>query len=258
MKVFLERKECLSQAEIMGYCKEEFEESKQYELETHLVDCKLCSTAVETCVNKSMAGEMPELEDWSSFKQQLKPMASPNKIIKSETSNFNHIAAAAIIFLIATSGVLYWNHSKGERSFHKYEQAFDFTQDGFSFRGIEEEKTDSKGLLSAIELFNEKAYAESLRELDVFLAQQPENVVASFYKGMNALKLSKTEEAIHHLSICRINGELYYEDATWYLALAHLQKGDQKESLAILKELRMVKNGFYLEELERLIKELEE
>ncbi len=255
MEVFLKRKQCLSQAEIMGYLKETCKEEKLYEIETHLLDCELCSSAVEGYASMHSLEDPPVLKDWSGEAQ--KPSPASSKLEKrAPRFGFNQVAAAMVLLLVSVGGFAYWNHLATDRLYHRYEKVFDFAQEGFSFRGVA--TTDSKyaAIRAAIESFNAEAYEACLREMKALLVEQPENAVASFYGGMSALKLAKTSEAIHYLSICRINSDRYYEDASWYLALSYLQKGDQAAAKIVLEELQGIEDGYYEQEVVRLLTEL--
>ncbi|MFK8102214.1 MAG: hypothetical protein AB8G15_06815 [Saprospiraceae bacterium] len=255
MEVFLKRKQCLSQAEIMGYLKETCKEEKLYEIETHLLDCELCSSAVEGYASMHSQEDPPILQNWGGETQNLSPANSTlNK--RTPRFGFNQVAAALVLLLISVGGFAYWNHLAADRLYHRYEKVFDFAQEGFSFRGVATTDRKYAAIRAAIESFNAEAYEACLREMKVLLAEQPENAVASFYGGMSALKLAKTSEAIHYLSICRINSARYYEDASWYLALSHLQRGDKKEAKIILEELQGIENGYYEKEVVRLLTEL--
>lgn len=263
MKVFLERKHCLSQTELVAYLKETCSEEELHAIETHLLDCELCASAVEGYGSMyDVATETPQLKDWSVVAPQLMSRVAPEQVtekssVKSSLWGFNQIAAAAVMLLISLGSFLYWQHTTTERRYQRYAQSFDFTQEGFSYRGTHEQPTKYAALTAAIKKFNDRAYDESLRSTKALLETEPENLVASFYAGISALKLARTGEAIHYLSICRINSDRYYEDASWYLALAHLKAGAEEEAELILQELKGVEDGYYEEAVRSLLAELQ-
>ena len=245
--------ECLSKEEIRLYLKGELNEAARYRAENHLLDCPLCSDAVEGFAGEYNFDEDQELEDLKIVikKKIVEPTLSSNTNIFT----LNRIAAA-VIFLVVSSAVLfYWNTQKVENTILAEIQSSNNTMG--SVRGISDFEFGEL-YMEGIELFRNEKYQESLFFFENLLETQPENPTAHYFTGISALNLGELEQAIENLTYARLNDENFYEDATWQLILANLGIGNTTEAKALIDDLLKIEGGFYSSNAEKLKEKLEE
>ena len=102
--------ECLSQEEIRLYLKGELNEAARYRIENHLLDCPLCSDAVEGFASEYNFDENRELDELKTAINRK--IAEPPNLSKSTIFTLNRIAAAIIFLIISSATIFYWNTLK--------------------------------------------------------------------------------------------------------------------------------------------------
>ncbi len=244
---------CLSQDEIRLYLIGELDESSRYRVENHLLDCPLCSDAVEGFAenyNFDKDEQLDELKKAISKKSIQAPLRS-----KEIYWTLNRIAATILFIIVSTAVVVYWSTQSNEKNFlAEFQSSKDLIE---SVRGTEYFPVGNQ-YKEGLELFRNENYQESLFFFENMLVSQPESSVAHYFSGLSALNLGELEKAIENLSYARFNDENYYEVATWNLALANFGIGNTDEAKALITDLLKIEGGYYNDKAEQLLKKIEE
>ena len=253
MKDIFKPTTCLSSEEIKLYLTEQFNEQDQYKVENHLLDCELCSHAVEGFANHynfENDAQLGQLEEH----YQAKAVTANIHIKKASRFNLwkiNRLVAASLLIILIVASFLYWNSNTEERLFQAFYTPFEY--EDLSTVRSEGASTQQPAELKEIQdFYYNKEYQRSIFVANQFLETKPENTIAHFYVGLAYLEEEQFGEATDHLSIVRLNNPQYYEDATWYLIMTMLRKGDYGQAKLLLAELLKLKDGFYEKKAKKL------
>ncbi len=252
-KFVFQSKKCLSQDEIHLYLTGKIDEPSRYQIENHLLDCPLCSEAMEGFASEYRFDQDEQLEE---LKKNIKEKnTSATGIRKINFWTINRIAAAILFMVITVAGLLYWNAQSSERSFlAEFQSSTDLIESVRGGEGFPAGDQYNEG----IEFFRNENYRESLLFFDNLLESQPENSLAHYFSGLSALQLGELDKAIEDLTYVRLNDEKYYEDATWNLILANVGIDNREEAKELISDLLKIEGGFHNDKAEKLLKELEE
>ena len=255
MKDIFAKTQCLSADQIKAYLNGSLDEEARYEVENHLLDCELCSAAVQGFASHYHFEKDQQLE------QLADKFEPPNTVVETEIRPLqrsyrliNRIAAAAAIILLPLAAFLYWNAQSDERLFSQYFQTYD--SDYLALRG--ENDAVNPMLNRAMETYRQKDFLQSIPLFESYLETAPENTVAVFHAGMACIEAGQYKKAVRYLELVRLNDSDYYEDASWYLALAHLQLKETAEAVAVLLDLSKLKNGYYEKQVKALLPKLQQ
>ncbi|MEM9823478.1 MAG: hypothetical protein AAF985_20510 [Bacteroidota bacterium] len=262
MENIFAKTQCLSAQDIQRYLNAELSKSDQHRIERHLLDCPLCSAAVEGLANEH------DFEEHLEFQQIQEAIISKTrqsntkvqaKIEKLPTRNyrvlFNRIAAAILFCILTTAAYLNWQENEGERLFYAYHQGI--ANDALiAQRAAQIVDYQDPEMKKGIEYFNLKSYRESMDYFQVILEKNAENPAALFFTGLAALELGKYAKAAEHLALSRINHKEYYEQATWYLILAELKQNNQATVMDLLEDLSNSPDSSYRQKAMKLKAEL--
>jgi hypothetical protein len=98
------------------------------------------------------------------------------------------------------------------------------------------EKGDSDPIaVTAQTEFNNKDYSNAYQSLTTYLLESPEDTKAILAKGICALELDKTAEAIDIFTQIHTGNTALKNNGTWYLALSYLKQNDLEKTAAYLK-----------------------
>ena len=234
---------CLGHDEVQKYLQAQLNEQERFKVENHLLDCSLCSDAVEGFANHhNVESDLKEIK--TSIQERITAPTAKVRPLSASRFSFNNLAAAILMLLIPIAGYLYW---QGEGA-QQVAQAFDpinenkllaelRSGDGSDFQNAE--------LKKGMGYYDLKEYQKSLTHYQLALQQEPENTVASFFAGIVSLELGNAKEAIPYLIASRINDERFYDQSTWYLLMAHLKLNDKLEAKRLLEDLLKNKEGTY-------------
>ncbi len=244
---------CLSPSQVKDYIDDRLDKAKRFEVENHLLDCELCTAAIEgfsESYDFKVDQELEQLENL--FDPAQKAKEAQLKPLRNNYSFINRIAAAAAIILLPLAAWFYWSAQSNDRLFSQYFESYE--SDYLAMRSAEE--TANPLLTKAMEVYREKEFLSSIPLFESYLEQVPENTIAAFHTGLACLEAGQNSKAIQYLQTVRLNDEEYYEDASWYLALAYLEMDRKEEALAVLKDLTKISNGYYQKEVGQLIEQL--
>ena len=255
MKKIFNTTPCLSQEEIRQYLAKDLPEDRRYELENHMLDCPLCHDAVEGFAahyNFEGDSQLSEIEETIQLREQAAPEAKARPIRRLL---LNRIAASLLFLILATSAILYWQSGHQERLYQAYYESPD--TDLFAGLRSGSASSDTEGALDqAMNFYKQKAFEQSLPHFEEYFAQSPENATANFLAGTAYLEVNRLASAEEHFHISRINSGVFYEQATWYLALIHIRVGNKEEATVFLNELVKGSQKSYRDKARTLLKEL--
>ena len=236
---------CLNAQQIQHYLSETADNEERYEVENHLLDCPLCSEAIEGFANHYNFEEDTALEELKNrFGNQTNEEAIVRELPRrSRLISLNRVAAAAMMLIIPIAGLLYWNASSGERLYQSYYDGFEL--EGGQLRGSNDAVKLDANYSKAIDFYNAKEYANSLTYFEAYLGENREDAKATFLAGIAYLEEGNYPNAIDYLSTARFNDEQYYEEASWFLALAYVKNDNKIDARIVLDELLKIENGFY-------------
>lgn len=254
MKDLFTTTKCLSRQQIQDYLAGTLDEDRVFAVENHLLDCELCAAAVEGFAASYDFEKDQELDALAQrFPNETKAREAQLQPLRRNYRWLNRIAAAAAVLLLPLAAWLYWNAQAEDRLFAQYFQSYQ--SDYLALRGNEEEVPPL--LQQAMSSYQQKEYLSSIPLFESYLEQAPENTVAIFHAGIASLEAGQTTKAIQYLEIVRINDNDYYEDASWYLALAYLRLDRKTAVLNILNDLDKIPNGYYRQQVKKLREELQ-
>ena len=249
------KRACLTQREIGAYLKKELSDSEQFAIENHLIDCDLCSDAVSGYAHDHSARSqesLQELQDYFSgdTTSRIVPLST-----KSRSPKWQWLAIAASVLLVVAAGTFYWKADQSYRLFQKYYTSYvPESVAGTRAVGMAHDAAYEKAITSYIE----NDFSEAATRLRAYLKSNPDNFKAHYLLGMAYLETEAYELATIHFTLARYNSDLYYEDATWYLALANLAQEKGGYSLDLLEQLYPKVSPQYRDRVEGLRSDLKE
>lgn len=192
----------------------------RFEVENHLLDCNLCDHAVDGYMNHH-----DELDISFSKKNPMK--------------RWMPIAAGAILLLFG--GLAIYKYTFTNRADAIFVQFYQKPNWDYQNRS-DSEQTDYE---TAINNYNSGLYQAALPTFDSLLVHKGEDNQLRLYKGIAHLETNQLPLAEEELITVRINSDLYFEEATWYLALLKIKDKKNHEARAYLDELIEIKKGFF-------------
>ncbi len=249
MKKIFQPTKCLSQKEMEHYVKGDISDELRYTIENHLVDCPLCSEAMEGY--QLMEGDSTVVFD-DLFERIDAKVTAPETKAKTRSIPWNSIAAGLLFLISVSAAYVYYQNTNAS---NKYMAYFEQNDNALSTRSIDATNltADLKG---GYHLYQDKNYQGSLSFFEDYLKVNPESTTAAYYAGMSALEIGEEESAIDFLTTVRMNDDRLYEEASWRLAGIYLERGSEDKAKALLEDLVKVNNGVYFEQAKELLKEI--
>lgn len=251
MNSIFQQTDCLSPKELENYLQHNLKGAALFKVENHLLDCELCSAAVEGFSSSddwATELELSQSIDFGAVPETTKVVQMP--LIRRA------IAVAAMVGLPLVAGLWYWNAQQNERLFSEhyayYESDVTVTTRGDTDNALQIEKQ----LKAALEAYESKDFQKSQVIFDKLIAKNKEDIVATFYAGLSSLAKEDAKKSIAYLETVRFNSNEYYEASTWYLALANLKIDKKKEAKALLEDLSTSKDRFYAKQAKTLLAEI--
>lgn len=219
----------MSKREIKQYVRGSHTGPQAHRIERHLLECPLCATAVEgyesTGFTEADEAALEAIRQPPFFRR--KRMISRGRI--------NWAAAAALLIL---SALAIWQYREATRHQQLFAQHFQAAQPNYlNFRsaarvGPFAEKPDFK---TAAQLYQAGRYAESITFFERSLEAHPSDPQIQFLFANALLGAWHPDRAKPLLQ--ELQGYASHaQEASWYLALAHLQSAEPDSAVAILKQ----------------------
>lgn len=247
MKKIFEKRPCLTKSEMKDYLNQRLSKAVLLSVENHLLDCILCSEAVEGYASSHSLDQ--QQEPWLSIERRVQnqdawKVSGNIRTMKSPTASWRrYLTAASVLLVIGFSALLYWQSTESNRLFSNY---FEPIQDDMlNVTRSAEGGVINPSLEQGIQMVNDQKFEQALALLESVLNEDPENSLASIYTGMAYLETGQTNKAVEMFQVTRINHSELYEDATWYLALTYVKMEQYADAQAILDELLAYGSAYY-------------
>ena len=143
-------------------------------------------------------------------------------------------AVAAIGLLLLIPAYFLFKSPSNEALFTAY---FDAPRSTYfqQVRGGQEDTNDD--IAEAFELYETGSYAEAQEALADLIPEHPDKPDLKYYQGVSALAAGNSTAAVALLTeSLEINYQNVNQQAPWYLALAHLQQGNEAEARIYLEQ----------------------
>ncbi len=213
---------CLTEEQIIKYNSGELSGEELRSVEEHIIDCPLCSDALEGA-EKLSAETMKKDFAYLKNEVQINSLVKRKKIIM--------YSAVAALLIIAGAALLNITKFAGPANKSLFNQYFEVYPDvTFHKRGNE----NQNDLAEAMNYYNQGNFQDASEALNKIILSD-ENETAIFYKAVSLTALGKTNEALKFFS--RINNNpdnKFYEEANWYAALCLIDRGKTEEAKKLL------------------------
>lgn len=240
MRDIFQPSNCVSEADIQAYLLGKLKDADRFRIENHLLDCPLCSDAV----------------DGYSFMQALPAKQTPI------TRSLPWLQVAAGFLLLSVASFLVW-HQLNNSSNNLYASYFESykSEVNLQIRSIQPGEVvpvegTRKFFNEAIEAYERSDFETSIIAFDQYLNERPQDALAHFYLGMAYLEVDQPEQALASLQASRETDTLYFEEASWYIALAHIRMNNNDQAKTELQRLLDVPENRYHERAKKLISKL--
>lgn len=174
-----------------------------------------------------------------------------NNTQKSSTFSFNQMVVVAITGLLFFSAYTYYESNNNERLFTAH-----FEPAENSFVNLRGDSPLAAELNEAMAFYENKNYEAALPHFESYLATQKDDFKAMLYAGISHLETVQLNKSIDFLETTRINAPKYFEEASWYLALAHIRNEQLAEAKRILAETANNGETQYGKRAEKLLAEI--
>ncbi|MCU0347233.1 MAG: hypothetical protein MUC59_09825 [Saprospiraceae bacterium] len=227
---------CISHEELRQYLGGRMSRDGVRRVEDHLLDCPLCSDAVEGCEE---AGNhlTDDLEDFEAFSKKL-PSQPGAKVrqLQPWTGYLRQAIAVAAVLAVGLFAYLNFGESPdGPALYAKYYTAYQ-TDVPVSMRHANSPDVNPN-FAQAISAYSDRNYTQAAMLFDRALMQQPENEATLFYAGLSYLETSKLDKASECLGSVAKGTGVYAKKANWYLVMCELKAGKKAEATARLDKI---------------------
>lgn len=255
MNKILNNTTCLKSEQIRAYLREELNEDQRFEVENHLLDCPLCTDAVEGFANNYNVEDLPKLD----FLEEKEVSTQSPTIVKKLPARKNwvmRIAASLLLLSIPIGSYLYWQSNATERIL-----AANFVEEdnpllGALRSGDNNTLISNPDLQNGLAAYQRKEYDISFKILMEILNTDDENLLATYYSGLAAAKLGNWPIAEKQLKITRINSTDYFDEATWQLIATYLSQDKLIEAKELLSEVVENDKSHYQKKALEVLKKL--
>jgi tetratricopeptide (TPR) repeat protein len=228
---------CLSGEEINTYLAGSATPEETRRVENHLLDCPLCSDAVE---GYGEAGSTPldaSLEDFSVFKKKL-PAEEGAKIRTLTPARIALRAAAAVaVLLLAWQGYLsLFRSPSADQLFAQFYKPYSNDISLTMRSEANPARQIHPALSGALSFYDKKQFAESQTLFEQCLNAEPDNHAARFFAGMAYFETEQWEQALAHFEKSKNAGGTYARKAAWFAILATLKTGDHAAAKTLLND----------------------
>ena len=245
------QKSCLTQEQMNDYIEDRITDKERFLIEKHLIDCDLCSEAIEGLRQLSGMAEteacMEILGD--RIHTQLSGLKK-SKPTNKPTWQITYAIAAILILGLASVLTLFNEKSLEQTLFAEYFKPYPNTIR--VLRG-----TETGHLLGKAMYEYEKAdYKKAIWSLEKVLESEPGHIPATFYAGICFLTLNQPEMSIDYFqTVINDKENKFLQHALWYQGLAMLKANDPENGKRIFKEIASGTNP-YSEQSEEILEKL--
>lgn len=214
---------CLSREEILKYKAGNLSGEELRRVEMHIIDCPLCSDAVEGA--ESISAETIA-NDFAFVKKRIDYKAN-----KGIPKFYIYSAVAALLLIAVTALFNISQPSNNEQIFNKYFVVYpDVT--------VHKRDTGKNSKLTyAMNYYNLKKYKKAISIFSK-IASASNNETADFYSGVSLMALNNIGESVNYFKKISTNKKNdFYFEANWYAALGLISLNKTDEAKIYLSKL---------------------
>jgi len=162
---------------------------------------------------------------------------------------YRWLAAAAVVIVLMISGIViyqtYYATSLDKIALHYWEED----------RGLPVLMGSQNTLDNAMNLYKEKRYDESLRELEHLLANHSGSDTLNYYAGVVNFKLNKYFDAMKYFSVVPTTST-FKESAEYREALSNLMLGNKETASGILQKIASNNAHLYHQQAKEILQSI--
>ncbi len=233
---------CVSHEELRQYLGRRMTREGLRRVENHLLDCPLCSDAVDGC-EESGSHLTDDLEDFDSFSKKL-PGQSTATVRQLQPGGYFR-QAAAIAAMLVVGAVAYFSYAKSPSGPQLYAQYYTAYENDIPISLRRPGLSDvDPNFGQALTAYNQRQFSQANMLFERALQQQPDNEAARFFAGLSYLESNQTGKASAYLGTVANSTGVYAKKAAWYLILSDLKAGKKAEAKARLD--KFIEAGDYM------------
>ena len=241
------RTNCLSLEQLIGYAEDRISPLERHSVEKHLIDCELCSEALDGVIASADKVKIHEAVD--SLGKEIHARLSRSAIRRHNWKAYYSLAAVLIIG-IATVFYAFLRKPAHEALFHQYFQPYPNTIP------LVRSQARIGNLELAMMEYEAENYQASLNILQEIIREEPENITACFYAGIVNLCLNDPRPAITRFQkILNEEKNDFMDHARWYLGLSYLKNKDKEQAKSIFRDIATT-DGLYTNRSKELLNTL--
>ncbi len=225
---------CLSKADMIGYLNGNLTPANVYRIETHLIDCQFCDTAIKGYAEQQDAISILNSDTYfeTMLLEEINTTAPIRKTKRLKTAVW--LSAAAILVALPLGYHFYTKTTISPEIAAEYNNLMPAPQ--VIVRG--QNKTGSTPTEQAFLAYEQADYATSFTQFQKIATNEPQNTLIAFYAGLSAYgkkdwKTAQTYFEKVHLSEPNPSSS----NAVWYLAMLELQQNKTQRAQELLQEL---------------------
>ena len=198
------------------------------QVEDHLLDCPLCSDAVEGCEE---AGNhlTDDLEDFEAFSRKLP--SQPGAMVRQLQPRGYLRQAIAVAAMLTVGAFAYFSFSKspdGPALYAKYYTAYG-NDIPVSMRHANSPDVNPN-FAQALTAYSDGNFSQASMLFDRAVQQQPGHEATLFFAGLSYLEANKLDKASQSLATVANGSGIYAKKANWYLVMCDLKAGKTEEA----------------------------
>jgi|GEM_PF-5848760 len=184
----------------------------------------------------------------------------PDHLLRKISSPLQIGIAATILLIIGLSIQLLLpkEHHGYQDLYAEYYKPLDAPEDVLKGEGENNTNNNAATEKIASALYDEMEFKESVAFYSELLAENPGNAKYTLFLGLSLMNIEEFDKAILLYNSYQSTQQSYDEDIRWYLALAHLRKGEINTSKAILENFSKNKNSYYHVTAQQLLARMEQ
>lgn len=207
------------------------------------------------------------MEHWDRIHEKLDQMinnkvsmsnVSKEKIIPIQKRNRLSIQLSIAAMILLTVGLslkfILDQPNQHEQLFETYYKPLDAPED--NFRSEEKQENINEKAVMASDAYDDLEYKKSIGFYSELLKESPGNSKYTLFLGLSYINDGKYDEAIQLYNFHTSNTSPYDEDIKWYLALAHLRKGEIQTSKLLLENIAQDSKNYYATTADELVNKL--
>ncbi len=215
---------------IEKYLLHQMEEAEKMEFESSLIN----NTTLKQKLEESRLMLLGIKE--ASLEKKLNEFHSSTRVITMEQPKVSSIvsmkkwlSAAAVVLIVGVATIFIFSIDENERIFNDY-----YKTDPGLVTAMSSE-TDHYEFEKAMVEYKTGEYDKALTTWEKLLTVTPQNDTLQYFIGSAYLAKKDAVNAIPFLQkVADNSGSFFHNDATWYLGLALLKEGKQKEAISMI------------------------